>query len=264
MIIPKLHSAQRIEHQFHTGESPVLVMCSDVNVYVCKYMRSSNVAYKMACEFVGAHLGMTWQLRTPKVALVNIKPEHWEGIDLPHSITAPAIGSLWLDNVIDINTSTFATIPAKRETLYELIKIALFDFWISNEDRNANNANLMYDVTDGNLVSIDYGCIFNTATFEYPVAQLTSTDTILCSDLFQHLSNGYKNDIHSLAEDLKKEMKLCINRCSQKIEYILVEMPREWKVPTYIIRNKLNEIFNPIWINDTWENFMECLNENTK
>ena len=46
MAIPKLYSAKRIEQQFHTGEEPVMVMCSDVNLYVCKYMRSSATAYK--------------------------------------------------------------------------------------------------------------------------------------------------------------------------------------------------------------------------
>jgi hypothetical protein len=44
MAIPKLYSAKRIEQQFHTGEEPVMVMCSDVNLYVCKYMRSSATA----------------------------------------------------------------------------------------------------------------------------------------------------------------------------------------------------------------------------
>lgn len=33
-----------------------MVMCSDVNIYVCKYMRSTASAYKLACEFIGAKL----------------------------------------------------------------------------------------------------------------------------------------------------------------------------------------------------------------
>lgn len=46
MSIPTLYSAKRIEQHFHTGEEPVMVMCSDINLYVCKYMRSSATAYK--------------------------------------------------------------------------------------------------------------------------------------------------------------------------------------------------------------------------
>lgn len=98
MATPRLHSAKRIEQQFHTGEEPVMVMCSDINIYVCKYMRSSAAAYKLACEFIGAKFATTC-------------------------------------------------------------------------------ANLMYDVVHEQLVSIDYGCIFNTATFDAPFSQLTSTIT---------------------------------------------------------------------------------------
>lgn len=50
MVIPVLVSIKAIQQQFHTGEEPVLVLCSDKNAYICKYMRSSNAAYKLTCE----------------------------------------------------------------------------------------------------------------------------------------------------------------------------------------------------------------------
>lgn len=161
MSIPFLYSAKRIEHQFHTGEEPVMVMCSDVNIYVCKYMRSSATACKLACELIGAQLATAWQLRTPEIAIVNIKPSHWEGINESHILSSQSIGFRWQDGVVDITPSTYAKVPATIETLNQLMKIALFDFWVANEDRNANNANLMYDMAREQLVSIDYGCIFN-------------------------------------------------------------------------------------------------------
>ena len=51
-----LDSIKDIQKQYETGEYPVLVMCSDKNEYVCKYMRSLNPAYKLVCEFIGSHL----------------------------------------------------------------------------------------------------------------------------------------------------------------------------------------------------------------
>ena len=122
MVIPRLYSAKQIEQQFHTGEEPVMVMCSDVNIYVCKYMRSSASAYKLACEFIGVNLAKAWQLNTPGIALVNIRPAHWEGINVSHSISAPSIGFRWLDGVVDITPSTYAKVPAKAETLNQLMK----------------------------------------------------------------------------------------------------------------------------------------------
>lgn len=43
----KLESIKEIGHNgvYDTGEKPVLVMCSDTNAYICKYMRSSTSAY---------------------------------------------------------------------------------------------------------------------------------------------------------------------------------------------------------------------------
>jgi len=50
MAVPVIESVKVIEHQYPTGEEPVLVMCSDMNAYICKYMRSSASAFKLACE----------------------------------------------------------------------------------------------------------------------------------------------------------------------------------------------------------------------
>lgn len=263
MALPILHSAKRIEQQFNTGEQPVLVTCSDVNAYVCKYMRSSSAAYKLACELIGSRMAKAWQLNTPDIALIRIKPAHWEGINLSHSLSAPSLGGRWLEGVIDITPSTYAKIPANTDTLYQLMKIALFDFWIANEDRNANNANLMYDVTSDQFVSIDYGCIFNTATFEYPLSQLTSTDTILCSDLFAHLKQSVDCSIITrLTEQLIKEFESSIQQCRHLHLEIIEDIPKEWNLPQTIIKDKINQLFDEQWSTEVWNNFVECLNDN--
>jgi hypothetical protein len=265
MVIPRLYSAKQIEQQFHTGEEPVMVMCSDVNIYVCKYMRSSASAYKLACEFIGVNLAKAWQLNTPGIALVNIRPAHWEGINVSHSISAPSIGFRWLDGVVDITPSTYAKVPTKAETLNQLMKIALFDFWVANEDRNANNANLMYDVVREQFVSIDYGCIFNTATFEYPLLQLTSTDTILWSDLFRHLLQiADCQNVLAIANSMKTDYEESIDRSEAIVKEIIAEMPQEWNVPTNAVSEKLHQLFDPQWTAAVWDNFMDCLNENIR
>ena len=42
MAIPVIDSAKRIEQQFRTGEEPVLVMCSDVNIRLQVHTLISN------------------------------------------------------------------------------------------------------------------------------------------------------------------------------------------------------------------------------
>jgi len=263
MATPRLNSVKRIEQQFHTGEEPVMVMCSDVNIYVCKYMRSSATAFKLACEFIGAKLAKAWQLNSPDIALVHIHPNHWEKMNLSHNLSAPSIGFCWMDGVVDITPSTYAIVPATPEMLGQLMKIALFDFWVANEDRNANNANLMYDVAQEQLVSIDYGCIFNTATFESPLSQLTTTDTILWSDLFSHLLKGAdRQSILVIADRLRVNYEDCIQQSRSIVAEVLADMPQDWKVPSTVVSEKMCQLFDSQWTSQVWENFTECLNEN--
>ena len=208
-------------------------------------------------------MAKAWQLNTPDVVLVKIKSSHWEGISLSHSISASSLGARWLDGVIDITPSTYAQVPVNTDTLYQLMKIALFDFWIANEDRNANNANLMYDVVNDLFVSIDYGCVFNTATFEYSLSQLTSTDTILCSDLFAHLTQCIENsEFKSLTERLSWDFENSIRQCKLIHLEIIENIPQEWNVPQTVITDKISQLFDEKWLFGVWNNFIECLNEN--
>ena len=263
MVIPVLESVKAIEYQYPTGEEPVLVTCSDKNAYICKYMRSSAAAFKLACELIGSKMAMAWQLQTPDIAFVRIKSEHWIGRFLQHSISAPSIGSKRIESVVDVNSSTFANVNSTTKVLRQLMEIALFDFWIANEDRNVNNANLLYDVGYGKLVPIDYGCILNTATFDYPMTQLTTNESILCSDLFQHLVRDKKiPNIRAVLEELKKAYASSLKRSKKQIKQIVDEMPKEWNVPSNVVELKLQQLFDEKWTENVWENFTQCLNDN--
>ena len=59
--IPILNSIDVISKQYPTGEAPVLVMCSDMNLYICKYIRNSVSAQKLACELIGSKLATSWR-----------------------------------------------------------------------------------------------------------------------------------------------------------------------------------------------------------
>jgi hypothetical protein len=261
MPILLLDSVKSVERQYLTGEEPVLVMCSDKNAYICKYMRSSFAAYKLACELIGAQMAMAWHLNTPEIAFVRIRPSHWS----KGSNVVLSIGSRKMEGVVDITPSTYREVKSSTKTLMQLLKIALFDFWIANEDRNANNANLLYDVDREDLVSIDYGCIFNTATFDFPLSQLTSTDTILNSDLFQNLMQEKSFvSLQSMVKSLKSYYLACINKSRQLSSQMVNVMPKEWNVPHVIVEKKVIQLFDSEWIEGVWNNFTECLTENMK
>jgi len=62
MAIPVVQSISAISKQYETGEHPVLVMCSDRQLYVCKYVRGTASAYKLACEYIGACFAKSWSV----------------------------------------------------------------------------------------------------------------------------------------------------------------------------------------------------------
>ena len=109
-MIPKVYSVKTIEQQYRTGEEPVLVMCSDKNAYICKYMRSSAAAYKLACELIGVRMAMAWKLETPEAAFVKIRQDHWAGRFVQHSLSAPALGSKRMEGVVDVIPSTYSDV----------------------------------------------------------------------------------------------------------------------------------------------------------
>lgn len=258
-----LHSIDVIRKQYPTGEEPVLVMCSDMNYYICKYVHTSASAQKLACELIGVKMANAWQLDAPKASLVRIKSEHWPSHFIRPKIITSLLGSRFLENVIDVSPSTFDKVAQTSTVFVQLLKIALFDFWIANEDRNANNANLLYDISGSCLIPIDFGCILNTADFDSPLMQLTFTDTILWSPLFKYIIKGISQKrIKKDTAELREKYYGYIHESSLQMDSIIEDLPHEWNVSTDVIKNKLCQLFHPNWTEAVWNNFIDCLNGN--
>lgn len=264
MPIPLIHSVKTIEKRYSTGEKPVLVVCSDKKSYICKYIQFSAAAYKLICELIGSQMAKAWKINTPDTAFVQIYSQHWlSAMQLPNSMLA--FGSCILPSVVDITPSTYLQIVPEKKQLYQLLKIALFDFWIANEDRNINNANMLYDVENLDIISIDYGCIFNTATFDFPLSQLTTTDTILFSGIFSHLiRNTSEKDLWEKVNVLEKEFQVYIKESRRQVKFIKDAIPDMWNIDTLMVDNKMSELFEPRWLEDIWRNFVECIKDNIK
>lgn len=258
----ELNSIAVIERQFNTGELPVLVNCSDGKAYICKYMRSSASAYKLLNELIGAMLIEEWSILSPDFSFVNIQSEHWTNIFTPHSLSAPAFGYQQIDDVIDITPSTYIAVRPSMNSLIQLLKIALFDFWIANEDRTINNSNLLFRPNDGKLISIDYGGILNTGSYDSPMSQLTVSDSILYADIFGHISKATdSSEILDKANGLFAYYNDCIKRSLEKEQVILECIPPEWNIHKDIVSEKMEQIFEQDWTEQVWMNFIECIKE---
>ena len=61
-------------------------------------------------------------------------------------------------------------------------------------------------------------------------------------------------------------MVFCENlqRASVQVNQIIGDMPKEWNVPQDVVREKLLLLLDEHWTAEVWDNFMECLNDNTR
>ena len=108
--------------------------------------------------------------------------------------------------------------------------------------------NMLYCISDGKLVSIDYGGILNTSSYDYEMSQLTSTDTILYADIFKYLSSGYERE--------------AIKSCHKNLPVLLNNIPPEWELDNKFIYDKLMQLFDSKWIDGCIDNFIDCINDN--
>lgn len=54
----------------------------------------------------------------------------------------------------------------------------------------------------------------------------------------------------------------CIKRSERQKEKIITEFPVKWNIPSAYINEKLVQLLDDRWITETWNNFIDCLNEN--
>lgn len=259
-MLPTLSTIKKITTQYPTGDLPVLASCSDQNEYICKYMRYNSSAYKLASELIGAQLAEYWGINTPKFCFIKIRQEHWKNINTPFNSSAPAIGFLKNNLAVDI-TDTNYDVAAKTKNLFEqLTLIAVFDFWVANEDRTLNNANMLYDVNKQQLISIDYGGIFNTNSFESGMQLLDEYESILYAEIASHIYSGL-NAQNEVLENTKRKFFKNIEKSKSITNFCKKSIPQEWKISPTIIDNKLSQLFKKQWIDDCWDGFEGLFNK---
>ena len=185
MNVKQLHSISEIKPEdcFQTGGSrPVKVFCSDMEYYVCKYFQGTGPAYSLFKEFIASAFLKIWQLPVPAFAFIRIKEEHIVQTGYPkHWFEKPAAGSLYLGHCKEVD-KFFIQLPSlpkdQIDTYGTFLRTGLFDIWVSNEDRNFNNTNLLFDPAKRIFIPIDHVQIFNGNNMDKKSDLITKEESI--------------------------------------------------------------------------------------
>ncbi len=263
------NSIEEIKKVFTTnGSKPVLILCDDYNDWICKYDKSN----KLFNEYLASSFLKLWDIPTPIFSIVNILQEHipikyHDNRIHPNLFKKPCFGSQHLPFAQDI-TDFFKVIVqnnyerGKIANINGFLKIALFDIWIANEDRNSNNPNLLLNPTPNGyeFTAIDHSDIFNCNNLQNGLSQLTFEDSILYAD-FTKIMTGNQYTTADIINDMEKEYYLCIEKCRNNVEKIVKSTPPEWGLNTQeealLIKNSIIE--NDKWLKDSLANFKQYL-----
>lgn len=276
----RLESIQAITKSYETGDCPVLVLASDRQYWICKYARTpSGAAHKLGTEWIVSRFLQCFEIPTPATAFVQIMPqdilpEHIANFPYlkPRFFSRPCLGSLFEKNTIELNQFQTIIKPNNRLVIIqELLKIALFDIWIANEDRTAHNPNLLIQTQSVNkmrLFAIDHGAAFNSgfafSNSGHPLTLLTEEESILKHDLLRALWQKHPkqekitNFISFLNTELLDWIQVSINNCRTETAAILDALPESWELNAAEIAEWLEDcVYTSKWIDSVHKTFCE-------
>lgn len=261
-------SLYRSEHMYTTGDNPILVTCSDMSDWVCKHGRMySSVLFS---EVIGSTFAQLWNLKTPEVSFVKVLTEHlpneYLNIVQPAFFNKPCFGSRL---IIESQVVDKTLLPSFRNTLFrtkiinktDLLKIALFDIWLGNEDRHHGNSNLLLDQTLTNeyyFNVFDHGAIFNSNALSYGIQLISDNESIICSDLAQILFRK-GNTLTKNVDNIVKDFYLCTLKCESHLSNILIDIPIQWGLNMQNLELLIRDnLFTQGWKTDC-ENYFRAL-----
>lgn len=271
-MIDRKESLFKSEHMFPTGDIPILVTCTDMSDWICKHGRNS--VSPLVNEIMGSSFAQIWNLKTPDICLIDVKAEHvperFAPTLQPIYFNKPCFGSALLKDgqVIDktlLPSFTKTAFRRKIKNKIDLLKIALFDIWVGNDDRHHGNSNLILDQSlKGNYYFnvFDHGAIFNTSSLRYGIELITEHDSLLSSELVKILF-GNVNNLPEIVDNLVLDFYLCTQNCQAELSNILLDIPLEWNFDVVQFEGLLRDnIFNDVWYGDCESHFRELVQAN--
>jgi len=260
-----LQTLQTANRKFDTGDGPVLILCDDRQEYVCKHALNGN-AVNLICEYISASFLKLWELPVPDFCFINVNYEHVKDVGIQkRNFERTCFGSKFSKYFVELtmfnDEPDLKKINASLGRKLNLLKIALFDLWMSNEDRGINNLNLLLDVKNGyNIIPIDHGAVLNSRSLEQHIALLTENECLTSTDLMRHLYTKCDFSREDIRE-LKDYFYLCTLKCKQNFDEILKFIPSDWCSDLKMVTDKIeNEVFADSWQDNVFNSFLEYIN----
>jgi len=250
-----------------TACKPILVFCSDLEFYYCKYNTGFSSADRLLREYLSACFLEEWKLAVPDFAFIRIKKEHiLSDLGIPFRyFDSLCFGSRKIENAAEVTrfiTETNQYQKRKFINLFDYLRIALFDIWVANDDRNHNNYNLLIQAEEGKyrFVPIDHEAVFNSGNIDKPLYTISENSSLITAPLCLRLFSAKELSNKGRIDEMKDYFYLCVINCKQKLPQIINNVPEDWKINLALSLSYLeNHLFVKKWIDECWDTFVTYL-----
>lgn len=264
-MLQTVQSIEQVDVVFPTGEMPLLVHCNDLEYYVCKYNKTGGASNLLFREYVAASFLKLWQLQAPDFALVTLQPHHNPTSIFNIKNNIPCFGSLHNREYREIDAFISEATPTQKQRIAnknDLLKIALFDYWVSNEDRNFNNYNIMLKMENDqyHFVPIDNGAVFHTGNQDKINYPLSEDESLISSPLMFNVFKSRAFFNAQLTEAIRENYYLCVQSCKNSLQKIIDDAPPQWQIDKTVEYNNLVKfLFSNDWIEECFHAFLSHL-----
>jgi hypothetical protein len=225
------------------GHSPMKFICSDHQVYYCKY-RVNHKLEELDCliyEVVCHHLLSSLAIPTPDIAIVELLEGTFSVRDLKKNrgFAKPGILTFGSKEIKNSNLVTGLELISDSRAVstiynpYDLVKIAVFDVWVNNTDRGKNE--------NYNLLLSGYNDLLKFWAFDHAFAfgginDLRIFNNQIRPDISGKLMNTRYWKSITAQLDLDKSVNIVdtlVNdfaKTEQVIAKAFEDIPQEWKV----------------------------------
>lgn len=226
--------------QYNTdGHSPYLVLTSDFEKYVLKTLNTIQDKSSLTKEFLCDSFLRHWGLHLPNIATLKLCDEliHSPSLNLNirFSYSNFYFGSELQPDAIDLHLliSANGKVPFRKIlNPSDLLKIALFDIWIENDDRKPSNNNLLLCPHNKGLfiTPIDHAFTFasmNLNQLNPEFVSFSDNDSIIYSPLGHSIIRNLKINSKWLSQS-KENFYICISKIEDNFQHICDYLPPEF------------------------------------
>lgn len=254
MNISNKHIISLIKKFPTDGHSPYLAISDDYDQLVVKPPVSKYDFGSIKKEFLCALLLQYWDILTPPFFSCSVSDElliNELNDDNRFRLTDSYFASLFFENATELNELFEFKGKVALKNIVEredLIKIALFDIWIENDDRKASNSNVLLK-SENNLFriyAIDHAFTFASLGLNnlYPgVLSFSDNDSILYSEFGKEIVKFCEINANWIAS-YEQYFYLCVENVNKNFDKIISKIPVNYSLTAEEIKMLKSFLFD--------------------